>query len=204
MESTFDTTAWVLQSLLIMFAVLLVIPFAKAVIGLSLISLSAALGLEQSHLRSAGVSLLPKFLRTALGFATVVALAQPQMATAAEQPPIVIDRITTTQPAPVKPNPTPEATTSKVIVFDDAEMNETSPAEKSFDAANEYVVQVGDSLWTIARSLLDEPQPSARSIDRAWRTLWEVNRAVIGADPSLIRPGTRLQLNRDDILNNSR
>lgn len=204
MESTFDTTAWVLQSLLIMFAVLLVIPFAKAVIGLSLISLSAALGLEQSHLRSAGVSLLPKFLRTALGFATVVALAQPQMATAAEQPPIVIDRITTTQPAPVKPNPTPEATTSKVIVFDDAEMNEISPAEESLDVANEYVVQVGDSLWTIARSLLDEPQPSARSIDRAWRTLWEANRAVIGADPSLIRPGTRLQLNRDDILNNSR
>lgn len=202
MESTFDTTAWVLQSLLIMFAVLLAIPFIKAVIGLTLISLSAALGMEQPHLRSAGVSLLPKFLRTALGFATVVALAQPQMASAAETPPIIIDRVSTIQPAPTTPSPTPEPTKPKVIVFDDAEMNQHAPDVEI--ASNEYVVQVGDSLWTIARSLLDEPQPSARSIDRAWRTLWEANRAVIGSDPSLIRPGTRLQLNRDDILNNSR
>lgn len=211
MESTFDTTAWVLQSLLIMFAVLLVIPFIKAVVGLTLISVSAALGLEQSHLRTAGVSMLPKFMRTALGFATVVALAQPQMASAAEQAPIIIDRVTTAAstptPTPSSPSGSPSGSPStkpRVIVFDDDDMN-PSPAEPDLiESSGDYVVQVGDSLWTIARSLIDEPQPSARSIDRAWRTIWEANRAVIGADPSLIRPGTRLQLNRDDILNNSR
>lgn len=221
MESTFDTTAWVLQSLLIMFAVLLVIPFIKAVVGLTLISVSAALGLEQSHLRTAGVSMLPKFMRTALGFATVVALAQPQMASAAEQAPIIIDRVTTSQasqvvapmpspPAASTPTPTPSSpsgspsTKPRIIVFDDDEMNPSPSKSDLIESSGDYVVQVGDSLWTIARSLIDEPQPSARSIDRAWRTIWEANRAVIGSDPSLIRPGTRLQLNRDDILNNSR
>mgnify|MGYP003342925192 FL=1 len=82
--SSFDTTAWVIQSVLIMFAVLLAIPLVRALIGLALISLSAALGLQHSPLKSAGVSLLPAFLRTALGFATVVALTQPAAAASNE------------------------------------------------------------------------------------------------------------------------
>jgi LysM repeat protein len=211
-----------MQSLLIMFGILLVIPLVRAVIGLALISLSAALGLQQSHVRAAGVSLLPAFLRTALGFATVVAMVQPQMASAADPTPIVIDRVVeipsaspsatppvspSAQSAPTKaPTASPARTSEKkprVIVFDD-DFGDSVTEESSNTSPDDYVVQVGDSLWTIARSVIDDPQPSARSIDRAWRTLWEANRAVIGPDPSLIRPGTVLKLNRDDILNNIR
>ena len=203
MQSSFDTTAWVMQSLLIMFAVLLVIPLIRATLGVALISISSLLGLEQSSVRNAGVSMLPAFLRTALGFATVVALTQPQLASAAEPTSLVIDRVVSVQPASPLPaattSETPEPTKARVIVFDDADevAEEATPAD-------EYIVQVGDSLWTIARSVIEDPQPSARSIDRAWRTLWEANRSVIGPDPSLIRPGTRLKLNRNDILNNIR
>lgn len=186
MESTFDTTAWVMQSLLIMLAALLIIPLLRAILGLALISLSAGLGFERSTVHDAGVSLLPTFLRTALGFATAVALVQPQIANAAEPPRLVIDRIVST-PSPATP---------KVIVFDDEEVPALQPSETPDASATDdvYIVKVGDSLWTIARGLIAEPNPSARVIDRTWRALWEANRAAIGADPSLIRPGTRLKL----------
>ncbi len=198
METTFDTTAWVMQSLLIMFAALLVIPLIRAILGLALISISAGLSFENSSLRDAGVSLLPAFLKTALGFATVVALAQPQMASAADTPQLIIDRIVTSpapQPATVAPSPPPRQPTAsttqpRVIVFDDDE----TPRAAAEPEAGVYVVKVGDSLWTIARGLIADPNPSARTIDRTWRALWEANRAAIGADPSLIRPGTQLRL----------
>lgn len=58
------------------------------------------------------------------------------------------------------------------------------------------VVRPGDSLWSLAAAHL---LPSGRSdsepaVDAAWRRLYAANRAVIGPDPHLIRPGTRLDL----------
>jgi resuscitation-promoting factor RpfA len=50
------------------------------------------------------------------------------------------------------------------------------------------VVLPGDSLWRIAERQLG-PSPAATEIATAWPRWYELNRAVIGADPSLLRPG---------------
>jgi nucleoid-associated protein YgaU len=57
-----------------------------------------------------------------------------------------------------------------------------------------YTVRPGDSLWSIARRVL-EPQASAGRIAREVNRLWELNQARIGTgNPSLIHVGTVLEL----------
>lgn len=56
-----------------------------------------------------------------------------------------------------------------------------------------YTVVTGDCLWTIAAHRLP-PTATAADIDRAWRAIYDANRAVIGSDPNLIRPGQILEL----------
>jgi nucleoid-associated protein YgaU len=53
------------------------------------------------------------------------------------------------------------------------------------------VVQPGDSLWSIAARALS-PSASDRQVAQAWPRWWSANRAVLGADPDLIYPGTQL------------
>lgn len=55
------------------------------------------------------------------------------------------------------------------------------------------VVRPGDSLWAIAAAGLPEDSGDV-TIDRAWRQIYELNRAAIGADPDLIRPGQTLAI----------
>jgi LysM domain len=57
-------------------------------------------------------------------------------------------------------------------------------------------VRLGDSLWGLAEQLLDEGggAASAGDVDRAWRLLHRANRAALGGDPDLIRPGTVLRV----------
>jgi nucleoid-associated protein YgaU len=55
-----------------------------------------------------------------------------------------------------------------------------------------YVVRVGDSLWSIART---HPAPGT-DVDARWRAIWRHNRTVVGADPDLIHPGQSLRLPR--------
>lgn len=55
----------------------------------------------------------------------------------------------------------------------------------------DVVVRPGQSLWTIADGLLPAPATDAQ-ITRAWQHLAQANASVIGADPDLILPGTRL------------
>jgi nucleoid-associated protein YgaU len=60
-----------------------------------------------------------------------------------------------------------------------------------------YVVRPGDSLWSIsAASLKSRTAAQTTSHDdiaRAWPRWYAANRAVIGADPDLLRPGQHLQ-----------
>jgi LysM domain len=57
-----------------------------------------------------------------------------------------------------------------------------------------HVVEVGDTLWDIAAARLVPAERSAANIDRYWRQIYRANRAVIGADPDLLHPGTRLRV----------
>ena len=58
-------------------------------------------------------------------------------------------------------------------------------------ATDGYVVRRGDTLWDIAARHLG-PTASAVDISRAWPAWYAANRAVIGPDPSVIRPGELL------------
>ncbi len=53
------------------------------------------------------------------------------------------------------------------------------------------VVRAGDSLWSLAAARLPPGAP-ARDVAAAWPTWWAANRAVIGADPDVLRPGQSL------------
>jgi LysM domain len=67
-------------------------------------------------------------------------------------------------------------------------------AGRADPATSGYTVQVGDTLWDIAAAQLPPAERSAANIDRYWRQIYRANRPVIGADPDLIHPGTRLDV----------
>jgi nucleoid-associated protein YgaU len=65
-------------------------------------------------------------------------------------------------------------------------------AEDSKEICGRHEVVAGDSLWTIASRVLDTDDP--RRIARYWPRLHRANRALIGSNPDLIRPGWVLTL----------
>jgi hypothetical protein len=69
-----------------------------------------------------------------------------------------------------------------------------SRASASGAHASSLVVKPGDSLWTIARSLVG-PGASDAAIERKLVSIWDANEGRIGTgDPNLIFPGTRLHV----------
>lgn len=57
--------------------------------------------------------------------------------------------------------------------------------------ASVVVVQPGDCLWSLAARSLGPSATTARTA-ATWPSWWSTNRAVIGDDPDLLQPGTRL------------
>ncbi len=57
--------------------------------------------------------------------------------------------------------------------------------------AGDVIVRPGDSLWSLAARLLPH-RAGDPEVSRAWHALYDANRTAVGADPDLIRPGTRL------------
>ena len=55
------------------------------------------------------------------------------------------------------------------------------------------LVEAGDSLWSLAIEGLPVGADAA-AVTAAWHRLYARNRAVIGSDPDLLRPGQRLAL----------
>jgi Tfp pilus assembly protein FimV len=60
--------------------------------------------------------------------------------------------------------------------------------------ADGYTVEAGDTLWDIAAAHLVPAERSAATIHRYWQQVYRANRSVVGADPDVIHPGTRLDV----------
>jgi nucleoid-associated protein YgaU len=59
-----------------------------------------------------------------------------------------------------------------------------------------YTVVAGDTLWGIARQVLDQrgAQPTGAEIATAWKMIYRTNTDVVGSDPNLILPGQVLTI----------
>ena len=119
---------------------------------------------------------------------TIEVLPEPVSTTTTPRPPRPtrssrLLTTTTSKPASLRPTTdlvTPQASGSGSAV---APTPPIAPAE--------YIVVPGDCLWTIAAHRLPATATAA-DVDREWRRIYEANRAVVGPDPGLIRPGQRL------------
>lgn len=142
MDPVFDTTAWVMETMLVMVALLAAIPVLKAIAGLSLVFVARALGIRGSRVHRIGLALLPAFLRTALGVtAGLGVLAAPVAAAEPPQPAIVIDRIVELPPTKVVPtatkrlSPTPTATIATAAPTKPVSDRATAAPSKPISAA---------------------------------------------------------------------
>ena len=59
-------------------------------------------------------------------------------------------------------------------------------SETGAAAGSEYVVKAGDTLSSIAKAHYGDV--------KRWREIYEASRAVIGADPNVIKPGQKLRI----------
>jgi resuscitation-promoting factor RpfA len=64
----------------------------------------------------------------------------------------------------------------------------TGTPHREADQEGGYVVRRGDALWDVAARHLG-PNATAADIAREWPRWYAANRAVIGTDPNLLRPG---------------
>ncbi|MSW05871.1 MAG: LysM peptidoglycan-binding domain-containing protein [Actinobacteria bacterium] len=72
-------------------------------------------------------------------------------------------------------------------------LQQGAPTPTLDSTALKHPVIRGDSLWSIAVGRLS-PISSDQAIDREWRSIYALNRALIGENPSLIFPGQVLEL----------
>jgi hypothetical protein len=116
-----------------------------------------------------------------------VSVAAPTLADASPAP-LSLDRPATTFVPLAPPSAKRTSAGPAALVTGTAHRDALDPSDRS---ANGYVVHRGDTLWDIAARHLG-PGASSVDISRAWPAWYDANRAVIGPDPSVIRPGERL------------
>lgn len=183
MQTTFNVTAWIVQTGLIFVGLLTAVPILRTLVGFLLLIAARIFTTPQSKLQKAGVRVLPRYVRTILGVTIGVSglIATPAFATESkpnvDQPieNLQIDRISTFNPT-----------------FPDSAQT-TYEVETKMKA---HEVTSGESLWSIAAHRLVETgkNPTASEIDRTWRLIWKMNSDLIGSDPSIIKPGMLLEL----------
>ncbi len=123
-----------------------------------------------------GIVLTPTAAAISTGAAAVAAAPAPAWPTGAPEPapawptgPATSERSSTGQRAP-------------------AESGVSASARGRTPTRASVFVRPGDSLWAIAAAHLPDSASNA-DIARCWPQWYAANRAVIGPDPSLIRPG---------------
>jgi nucleoid-associated protein YgaU len=92
--------------------------------------------------------------------------------------------------------------TERVIVEggqDAAAVTIRHPISPSFSAGRTgttHTVVRGDTLWGIARDILDQrdARPTGAEIATAWKLIYATNTEVVGHDPNLIHPGQVLTI----------
>lgn len=87
---------------------------------------------------------------------------------------------------PITPSPGPQPH------IDESGDTRADEADRPDLAAGVVVVAPGDTLWALAADTLATGATDAE-IATSWRAWYELNRAVIGADPDLLHPGQLLQ-----------
>jgi hypothetical protein len=181
-----------------------------------LVTTATTAGLVRGRTPRAGGGLTRRLVLVACGAAVVAGVAgpavagqgggadrlaglpMPDRATAgsvpanATTPPVATRPSTPSTAAPATP---PAAAPAAVP----ARATHRTPADAQVDAradvpaGDRVAVRSGDSLWSIAASRLPR-SAGPGEVDRAWRAVYAANRAEVGPDPGLIRPGQRLHL----------
>lgn len=116
--------------------------------------------------------------------------------------PVAVDRARSVRRLPEGPAPAPPWSasdgSSPPRPFERAEEEPSPPAGPETRSevprvhANTHEVRSGDTLWDIAAHALGSDD--AGRIARYWPAIYRVNRATIGDDPNLVRPGQLLFL----------
>jgi nucleoid-associated protein YgaU len=102
----------------------------------------------------------------------------------------------TSVPPPAVPAPTEVPVAPSAPAAEPPAASHTVPEVPPAPVAEgrRYVVQQGDTLWSLARSLLG-PAASTERVARLVDRLWDVNRDTIASgDPDVIRIGEILRL----------
>ena len=88
------------------------------------------------------------------------------------------------------------ATDEEPAVRSTSALTLVSMIEASRQGSSTQTVRSGDCLWSIARSTIvaDGVSPTGASIADLWRRIYDVNAAVIGANPRLSCPGQVLAI----------
>jgi hypothetical protein len=94
-------------------------------------------------------------------------------------------------PAPTSAAPAGSTTTDPIRPGQPAAPGRTAAPIPTGSARLTVPVRPGDSLWTIAGAELG-PAATDQQIAIAWPYWYRANRRLIGRDPNLLRPGTRL------------
>jgi nucleoid-associated protein YgaU len=177
--ATWDTTLAaggdaLLAAVLLLATLLLV----RALLVAALVALGRAPGALGRRAGAVAALLRPGIARRLA--ATLLGLGTPALAVVTTAPPASASAL------PASPASAAAPTTSPAIT--------SSAYAPTTQRAAQVVVVVrsGDTLWDIARRHLPVSATSG-DVARAWPRWYAANRAAIGPDPALLRPGTRLR-----------